>query len=162
MIRAPTLEALKGLRHGFLTRTGGVSEGEFASLNCGHGSGDLEKNIRANLKRAAKNVGLSADAITTVHQIHSKNVVEVPKPWLLHERPRADGMVTSIPGLALGILSADCVPVLLADVSAGVIGAAHAGWKGALAGIVEATVAKMERLGARQKNTEDKKMSKII
>ncbi len=153
MIRAPALDVLNGIQHGFLTRKGGVSTGIFASLNCGYGSGDLESNILINRERAANKLGLSADNLVTAYQIHSNTVVEVREPWNGNEQPRADAMVSLVPGLALGILTADCVPVLLTDIEAGVVGAAHAGWKGALAGITEATLSAMEKLGARRNNT---------
>ncbi len=153
MIRSPALSGLKGLRHGFLTRKGGVSAGPFASLNCGYGSEDLESNVDTNRKRAAQELGLSAENLVTVYQVHSNIVVDVTRPWGHNDRPHADGMVSCVPDLALGVLTADCVPILLADIDAGVIGAAHAGWKGALGGIAEATLSAMEKLGARRKNT---------
>ena len=148
MISAAALAAAPGIRHAFLTRQGGVSSGLFTSLNCGYGSGDDNANVRANRERAADAIGLGADDLATLYQVHSADVVEVSAPWALDERPKADALVTRTPGLGLGILTADCVPVLFADARAGVVGAAHAGWKGALSGVVEATVAAMERLGA--------------
>jgi polyphenol oxidase len=150
MIRIPALETCSGIQHGFLTRKGGVSEGVFDSLNCGYGSGDETANVRANRGHAAAKLRLGADDLATLYQIHSAEVVEVSEPWCLADRPRADAMVTNTPGLALGILTADCVPVLFADMQSRIIGAAHAGWKGALAGVVEATVAAMEKLGAER------------
>jgi YfiH family protein len=132
--------------HGFLGRRGGVSEGVCAGLNVGLGSGDDRDAIAENRRRAIATVAPGA-RLVTVHQIHSADVVYAA-PWPDDGRPRADAMVTDRPGLALGILTADCAPILLADAEAEVIGAAHAGWKGALGGVVEATVAAMERLGA--------------
>ena len=139
--------ALEGIAHGFLGRRGGVSEGVCAGLNVGWGSTDDRAAIAENRRRAVAAVAPGA-ALVTVHQIHSPEVVPIDAPWPDDNRPRADAMVTDRPGLALGILTADCAPVLLADREAGVIGAAHAGWKGAFGGVVEATVAAMERLGA--------------
>jgi len=152
MISAATLADASGIRHAFLTRQGGVSSGLFSSLNCGYGSGDDNANVRANRERAADAIGLGADDLATLYQVHSADVVEVSAPWTLDQRPKADALVTRTPGLGLGILTADCVPVLFADAEAGVVGAAHAGWKGALSGVVEATVAAMERLGAARAN----------
>jgi YfiH family protein len=140
-------EALAGVRHGFLGRPGGVSQGVCAGLNVGHGSGDDAVSIAENRRRAVEAVAPGA-RLATVHQVHSATAVTVTEPWALDARPRADAMVTDRAGVALGILTADCAPVLLADPAAGVVGAAHAGWKGALAGVVEATVAAMESLGA--------------
>ena len=139
--------ALEGVRHGFLGRRGGVSQGVCAGLNVGLGSDDDRAAIAENRRRAIAAVARNAKLVT-VHQIHSPEVIYADAPWADDGRPRADAMVTNRPGLALGILTADCAPVLLAEAEAGVIGAAHAGWKGALGGVVEATVAAMERLGA--------------
>jgi YfiH family protein len=139
--------ALEGVPHGFLGRRGGVSEGVCAGLNVGLGSDDDRAAIAENRRRAIEAVAPGAKLVT-VHQVHSADVVVAEAPWSDDGRPRADAMVADRPGLALGILTADCAPVLLADREAGVIGAAHAGWKGALAGVVEAIVAAMERLGA--------------
>ena len=145
VIRAPALTALP---HGFLGRRGGVSRGVVAGLNVGHGADDDPEAVAENRRRAAAAV-LPGAALATVYQVHSPDVVEVERPWPHDERPRADAMVTDQPGLLLGIVTADCAPVLLADRNAGVIGAAHAGWRGAHAGVLENTVAAMERLGAR-------------
>jgi YfiH family protein len=142
-------KALAGLAHGFLGRRGGVSTGVCEGLNVGLGSGDDRAAIGENRRRAVAAVAPGA-ALVTVHQIHSPTVLCVEGPWPDDARPRADAMVTDRPGLALGILTADCAPVLLADRQAGVIGAAHAGWKGALGGVVEATVAAMEGRGAER------------
>lgn len=142
------LEA-RGLRspHGFLGRTGGVSAGLFASLNVGLGSSDLPDAVIENRARALAAVAPEA-RLVTVHQVHSALAVEAAE-WPMDARPQADALVTNRPGLALGILTADCAPLLFEDAEAGVIGAAHAGWKGALGGVIEATVEAMRRLGAR-------------
>ncbi len=149
MIEAPELR-LPGIRHGFFTRAGGVSEGLYASLNCGLGSGDRPEAVAENRTRALARLGLGGDALVTLHQVHSAEAVLVELPFAADRRPEADGMATTRRGLALGALAADCAPILLADAEAGIVGAAHAGWRGALAGIAEATVAAMERLGARR------------
>lgn len=147
MIRAAVLDA-PTLRHGFFTREGGVSGGIFASLNCSLASGDDVVRVAENRRRALAQLGLSPDRLVTCHQVHSAAVVVVEQPWKYEDRPRADAMVTRQKGLALGILTADCAPVLFADEAAGIVAAAHAGWRGALSGVVEATVAAMLRLGA--------------
>jgi len=140
-----TAPELRGTAHGFFTRQGGVSEGIYAGLNCGPGSGDDAGAVAANRARVTAHLG--AAALVSVHQVHSPDVVTVSAPWG-DARPKADAMVTDRPGLALGVLTADCAPVLFADREAGVIGAAHAGWKGAIGGVLEATLDAMERLGA--------------
>ncbi len=151
MIQAKTLAGLDGVQHRFFTRRGGVSAGLYSSLNCGYGSGDGPDNVRENRRRAAASFELAETELLTMHQIHSTDVLTVAdRRWTSPGAPKADAMVTDRPGLALGVLAADCAPVLLADARAGVIGAAHAGWKGALAGIVDATIAAMERLGAQR------------
>ncbi|HZU89149.1 MAG TPA: peptidoglycan editing factor PgeF [Stellaceae bacterium] len=137
-----------GIRHAFFTREGGVSEGPFAALNCGFGSGDAPERVAQNRAIATARLGLAADRLATVRQWHSAVVVTVAEPWRREAAPPADGLVTRIPGLALGVLTADCAPVLFADMRARIIGAAHAGWRGALGGVVEATIARMEALGA--------------
>lgn len=142
VIRAAPLDAV---RHGFFGRRGGVSEGIFASLNMGLGSSDAPEAVAENRARAVAAVHPGAELVT-VYQIHSSDVVTIDAAP--HERPRADAMVTRTPGLLLGILTADCAPVLFADLHAGVVGAAHAGWKGALGGVTDATIAAMEALGA--------------
>jgi YfiH family protein len=139
--------ALIGVPHGFLGRRGGVSTGDCAGLNVGLGSDDSREAIRENRRRAVAAVAPGA-ALVTVHQVHSPDAVAAVAPWPDDARPHADAIVTDRPGLALGILTADCAPVLLADPRAGVIGAAHAGWKGAFAGVIGAVVAAMESLGA--------------
>ncbi len=151
MIQAKTLAGLDGVQHRFFTRRGGVSAGLYSSLNCGYGSGDGPDNVRENRRRAAASFELAETELLTMHQIHSTDVLTVAdRRWTSPGAPKADAIVTDRPGLALGVLAADCAPVLLADARAGVIGAAHAGWKGALAGIVDATIAAMERLGAQR------------
>lgn len=142
-----TLGSREGIAHGFFTRAGGVSEGLYASLNCGPGSNDDPAAVEENRRRAMAALSLPAEALATLHQYHSAEAVAVEAPWGA-ERPKADAMVTGRPGIALGILTADCVPVLLADAQARVIGAAHAGWKGAFSGVVEAALEGMVRLGA--------------
>src|SRR5215470_15085081 len=123
-----------GARHSFFTRCGAVSSGLFQSLNCGFGSGDAPDNVTRNRAIAMSRLGLPADRLTTCYQIHSVAVVEVQQPWPREAAPRADAMVTRVPGIALGILTADCAPLLFHDPIARVIGAAHGGWRGALAG----------------------------
>jgi len=144
VIRATCLGSVP---HGFLGRRGGVSTGEMAGLNVGYGSSDDRSAIEENRRRAIEAV-LPDGQLTTVHQVHSAEAITVEHPWPQAERPHADAMVTDRPGLLLGILTADCTPVLFADSEAGVIGAAHAGWRGALAGVTDSTIAAMERLGA--------------
>lgn len=150
MIRADNLGRPQGLNHAFMTREGGVSDGLYASLNCGLGSGDAAARVAENRARAAARLGLEAEALCTLYQVHGTETLHVDQPWKGDTRPRADAMVSATPGIALGVLTADCAPVLLADAEAGVIGAAHAGWKGALAGVVEAVVAAMVALGGRR------------
>ena len=147
MLSAPSLASIGGVRHGFFTRRGGVSSGIYASLNCGPGSHDAAENVGQNRARVAELLGAEPNRLLTVFQKHSADVVVVDKPW--KASPEADAIVTSKPGLAIGILTADCAPVLFCDGEAGVIGAAHAGWRGALSGIIEATVKAMGKLGAR-------------
>jgi YfiH family protein len=137
--------------HGFLGRRGGISTGELAGLNVGYGSHDDREAIAGN-RRLAIAALLPEAELATVHQIHSAEAVHVQKAWPQDQRPRADAMVTDTPNLLLGILTADCAPVLFADHRAVVVGAAHAGWRGALAGVTDATIAAMERLGARREN----------
>ncbi len=151
MIQDQSLAELGGIAHRFFTRSGGVSAGLYSSLNCGYGSGDTPDNVRENRRRAAAAFGHDEENLLTLYQIHSTEVLTVgAERWRSPGAPKADALVTDRPGVLLGVLAADCAPVLLADPSAHVIGAAHAGWKGALAGVVETTVAAMERLGARR------------
>ncbi|MCJ2013059.1 peptidoglycan editing factor PgeF [Methylobacterium sp. J-076] len=149
-IEAPDLSSHAAIRHAFFTRAGGVSEGIYASLNGGLGSGDLPECVAANRLRMCAALGLPADRLVSLYQVHSADVVTVEEPFPAGERPKADAMVTRVPGLALGIATADCGPILFADPANRVIGAAHAGWKGALTGVIGATVAAMERLGAHR------------
>jgi YfiH family protein len=148
-IQAPALASHSGIRHAFFTRQGGVSDGIYASLNGGIGSSDEPAKVQENRRRMAAALGAKHDALISVHQVHSPDAVIVEGPWR-GERPKADAMVTATPGLALGITTADCGPVLFADAEARVIGAAHAGWRGAVTGVLESTLTAMERLGARR------------
>ncbi|MEP5123347.1 polyphenol oxidase family protein, partial [Sulfitobacter pontiacus] len=145
-----TSDSLGDVRHGFFTRRGGASSGVFAGLNCGVGSSDQREVVEINRARVADAMDVAPDHLVGVHQIHSATVISVDGP--LHEKPRADALVTATPGLALSILTADCQPVLFHDAEAGVIGAAHAGWRGALDGVLTATVEAMEDLGATRDN----------
>ena len=144
--------ALTGIRHAFFTRAGGVSGGLYASLNGGVGSRDAAEHVAENRARMAAALGVEPNRFLTAYQIHSPTVVVAEAPWTSEERPRADAIVTRMRALAIGVSTADCGPILLADPQARVIGAAHAGWRGALAGVIAATVAAMERLGAARVN----------
>lgn len=146
VIAAP---ALAGVPHGFLGRRGGVSTGDVAGLNVGYGSNDDRSAIDENRRRAVAALRPGAELVT-LHQVHSPDVVYAGSAWPLDQRPHADAVVTDRQGLLLGILTADCAPVLLADRDAGVIGAAHAGWRGAFAGVTDCAIAAMEKLGARR------------
>jgi YfiH family protein len=150
MIKALELGRLGGICHGFFTRRGGVSTGIYASLNCGLGSNDNPAHVVENRARVSAAIGVEAANLASAYQVHGIAVAEVATPWTPGKGPRADAMVTRRRGIALGILTADCTPVLLADPKAGVIGAAHAGWKGAKDGVVDAAVAAMVRLGAKR------------
>lgn len=150
MLTAPSLSKIAAIRHAFFTRAGGVSDGIYASLNGGIGSNDAPEHVRENRARMAGTLGVAPEHLLSLYQIHSPNVVVADKVWTGGARPRADGMVTKVPGLALGISTADCGPVLFADADARVIGAAHAGWQGALNGVLESTIDAMEKLGARR------------
>ena len=141
--------SLGQLPHGFLGRRGGISVGECAGLNVGFGSQDDPEAIAGNRRLAVTALHLEAE-LATVHQVHSAEVVLAKHPWPLDQRPKADAMVTDTPNLLLGILTADCAPVLFADHREAVVGAAHAGWRGALAGVTDATIEAMEKLGARR------------
>jgi polyphenol oxidase len=149
MITLRVLDGDPDIRHAFFTRQGGVSEGLFASLNCGFGSRDDPRRVDDNRAIAAVHLGLTAERLVSCHQVHGTRAITVERPWRRADNPRADGMATAVPGIALGVLAADCAPVLFADPAARVIGAAHGGWRGALAGVMEATVAAMAALGAR-------------
>jgi polyphenol oxidase len=148
MLQATALSALSGIRHAFFTRDGGVSGGIYASLNGGAGSDDAPAHVAENRARMAAALGVAPDRLLTAYQIHSPDVVTIDRPWPPNERPRADAIVTKTPALAIGVTTADCGPVLFADERAGVIAAAHAGWRGAATGVLEATIAAMERCGA--------------
>ena len=150
IVRSPVLSALPGIRHGWFTREGGVSGGPYSSLNTGYGSGDDRANVTENRGRVADAIGVRRDRLVTLYQVHSPDVVEVTEPWAWQDNPEADALVTRRPGIALGTSHADCGPVLFADAEARVIGAAHAGWKGAFTGVLEATVDAMVRLGSRR------------
>ena len=152
VVEGPTLSQVSGIAHGFFGRHGGVSQGLYASLNCGYGSGDDAGYVRENRTRAGRQLGVEHDRVLTVHQIHSANAVVVEQCWSREAQPKADAMATREPNIALSILTADCAPILFADAQARVIGAAHAGWKGALGGVAEAAVAAMEQLGAQRKH----------
>ncbi len=148
-LTASNLDAISGLRHGFFTRDRGVSQGVNAFLNCGFSSGDDERLVLANRAIAMEKLGLQAEALTTVKQVHGVNVHRVTEPAPGPPAIEADALVTDRPGVALGVLSADCAPVLLADADAGVIGAAHAGWRGALSGVVDRLADAMLEMGAK-------------
>jgi YfiH family protein len=147
-LTASSLAAIEGVRHGFFTRQGGVSSGIYASLNCGPGSSDDAANVAENRARVAEILGAEPGNLITVFQKHSANAVIAEKPWKPDNVPEADAIVTTKPGLAVGVLTADCAPVLFCDGTARVVSAAHAGWRGALSGILEATVKAMQKLGA--------------
>jgi YfiH family protein len=142
-----TSDLIDGARHGFFTRRGGASSGVYAGLNCGSGSSDAREAVEINRASVAAAMGVAPDRLLSLYQIHSADVVVAgPEGWA--ERPRADAAVTDVPGIALSVLTADCAPVLMHDPEAAVIGAAHAGWRGTLDGVLEATLEAMERLGA--------------
>jgi polyphenol oxidase len=152
MLHAASLASLPGIRHGFFTRRGGVSDGVYESLNGGVGSRDAAERVAENRARMATALGVQPDNFLTAYQIHSPDVVTVDRPWGPDARPRADALVTRTPGIAIGVSTADCGPILFADADARVIGAAHAGWRGALMGVIEATIAAMEAIGADRTN----------
>ncbi len=162
IITAEVLNDVRGVRHAFFTREGGVSTGIYAGLNCGAGSDDKPGAVTENRRRAMARFGLGLDDLRTVHQVHGFDVLTVTEPLdggeadgggeITEARPRADALVTATPGVALGVLTADCAPVLLADGNGKVIGAAHAGWKGALAGVTDAVIEAMIDLGATRSN----------
>ncbi|MBV9562398.1 MAG: peptidoglycan editing factor PgeF [Bradyrhizobium sp.] len=153
MLSSSLLSAVPGLRHAFFTREGGVSGGIYAGLNGGLGSKDDPAHVRENRRRMAEHMGVPSEHLVCVHQIHSPDAVIATGPWEGPARPKADAIVTNSTGLAIGVTAADCGPVLFVDPNAGVIGAAHAGWKGALTGIMESTIAAMEELGAERGST---------
>ncbi|MEQ8247582.1 MAG: peptidoglycan editing factor PgeF [Alphaproteobacteria bacterium] len=151
MIRSDPLAAAPGVRHAFFTRRGGVSTGIYASLNCGRGSDDVPDRVRANRARVLDLIGVPTGSLNTVHQVHGTDVAHATGAWPA-EPPVADGVVTNTPGVVLGILTADCAPVLFADSQAGVIGGAHCGWRGTLSGVAERVIDRMVELGARPGN----------
>ena len=150
MLQAASLSTLARIRHAFFTRSGGVSQGVYDSLNGGVGSNDAPAKVTENRARMAAALGVKPDHLLTAYQIHSPDVVVADQPWTQEKRPHADAIVTRTPRLAIGVSTADCGPLLLADAEAGVIGAAHAGWRGALTGVIEAAIAAMETLGAER------------
>lgn len=147
-IESRALSGLPHVAHAFFTRQGGVSKGLYAALNTGAGSGDVRADVIENRARCARHLALAPDRLVSVHQIHSATVHVVTEPWAIGQGPQGDAMVTAERSLALGVLAADCTPVLFADRTNTVVGAAHAGWKGALGGVLEATLDAMEKLGA--------------
>ena len=151
-VRSRTLAALSGVRHGFFTREGGVSSGHCASLNCGYGAkSDSRENVSENRSRVAAALGVAPDRLRTPYQTHSAVAVMADGPWDAAAPVEADAIVAQAPGIAVGVLTADCVPVLLADSGAGVVAAAHAGWRGALGGILDTAVDAMTRVGAERR-----------
>lgn len=150
IVESTLLSAIPGLRHAFFTREGGVSDGIYAGLNGGLGSDDVPDNIRENRRRMADALDVPVAHLLSVHQVHSPDVVVANEPWETSARPKVDAIVTKRPGLALGVTTADCGPVLMIDPMARVIGAAHAGWKGAFTGVLEATLDAMEKEGAQR------------
>jgi len=150
MLEAASLAALSDVRHAFFVRAGGISEGVYATLNGGIGSRDQPERVFENRARMAAALGVAPDRLLTAYQTHSSDAARATHPWAGDARPRADGLVTRERGLAIAITTADCGPILMADAAAGVIGAAHAGWRGALAGIIESTIAAMEEIGAQR------------
>lgn len=150
MLTIGPLNEVARIRHGFFSRQGGVSEGVYATLNCGYGSGDDAAKVTENRARAMAQIELERDRLVTAYQCHSAEVAVVETPWEREAAPKVDGLVTREPKLGLGILTADCAPVLMADAKGRAIGAAHAGWRGALDGILEATIEAMIGLGARR------------
>ncbi len=150
MLQSELLNAIDGVDHGFFTREGGVSGGVYASLNCGFGSGDVQAHVAENRNRVAVRLGVDGNRLITPRQSHSAKAVTAGNAWKIGDSPAADAIVTSKRGLAIGVLAADCAPVLFTDPRGGVIAAAHAGWRGALNGILQATVAAMEERGAQR------------
>jgi len=150
MLASSLLSAVPGLRHAFFTREGGVSGGVYTGLNGGLGSNDNPAHVAENRRRMVEQMGVAPSHLVGVHQIHSPDAVVATGPWEAAVRPRADALVTRVEGIAIGVTTADCGPVLLVDPRARVIGAAHAGWKGALTGILESTIEAMEKLGAER------------
>jgi len=150
-LQADCLSRLSGIRHGFFTRAGGVSDGIYAGLNCGPGSSDAPANVAENRARVCRHLGSRDQAdVATLYQVHSADALSVDRVVPAEARPKADAVVTRTPGLVIGVLTADCAPVLFADPEAGVVAAAHAGWRGAVGGVLASTIAEMEKLGARR------------
>jgi YfiH family protein len=149
-IAAPALAGIPNLEHGFFTREGGGSTGIYASLNCGTGSKDDRATVLANRALVAGHLGAAPERLLTCHQSHTALAIAISEPWTAGSPPKVDGIVTRTPGLAIAVLAADCAPILFADPEARVVGAAHAGWRGALSGVLEATIRTMEELGARR------------
>jgi YfiH family protein len=150
MLASSLLSAIPGIGHAFFTRDGGVSDGVYAGLNGGLGSNDDPVRVAENRRRMAEHLGVAPTHLVGVHQVHSPDAIVVTAPWNSSARPKADAIVTRSEGLAIGITTADCGPILLVDSAARVIGAAHAGWKGALTGVLESTIETMEKLGAER------------
>lgn len=150
MVKAEEISQIPGIRHGFFDRQGGASQGIYTSLNCGLGSGDNTDIVSNNRNTVAAKLELDSHQLITVHQHHSPDIITVTTPWNAADAPKADGMVTNVADIGLGILTADCAPVLFADKNAGVIGAAHAGWRGAVSGVTDNTITAMEALGAQR------------
>lgn len=150
MIKSPLLDRSEGVAHGFFTREGGFSEGLYASLNCGFGSGDDKAVVARNRRLVSDLLNVERDRLMSVHQCHSPDVLVVREPHDVQNAPKADALVCDVPQIAIGVLTADCAPVLFADTKAGIVGAAHAGWQGALSGVCEATLDAMEALGAKR------------
>ena len=148
-IQHPSLEALDGIAHGFFTRRGGSSKEAYHSLNCGFGSGDDQEQVRQNRALVAKSLGVASDRLVTAYQVHSPKAMIIDAPFNEGETPQLDALVTNTPGLAVAILTADCGPLLFADQQAGVVAAAHAGWRGAFEGVIADTIDKMCELGAK-------------
>lgn len=147
-IEAQCLQGLPGIRHGFFTRLGGTSPGIYSDLNCGFGSSDERATVAANRTRVARHLNPAADKVVTIYQVHSGHAITLKSAPDPDNLPKADAIITTTPGLVIGILTADCTPVLLADPKAGVVAAAHAGWRGAVGGILKSTIAQMEAAGA--------------
>lgn len=152
MLQAALIATLPGIRHAFFTRNGGVSQGVYDSLNGGVGSNDSPEHVAENRARMAMSLGVIPERFLTAYQVHSPDVIVVDKPWMPDDRPRVDAIVTREPELAIGVSTADCGPLLFADADARVIGAAHAGWRGAFTGVIETTIGAMEKLGASRDN----------
>jgi hypothetical protein len=152
MIETQTLSRIPEVRHGFFTRRGGCSQGLYATLNCSYGSGDDPETVTRNRAHVATVLGLAGDRLAVAAQCHSAEVAVVEEPWDRAHAPRVDGLVTRRRDVAIAVTTADCAPILFADEDGGVIGAAHAGWRGALSGVTDATIAQMEKLGARRRS----------